>query len=81
VKRGKVRVKCTLKLAVTSRVRAARVTVTRGGRVVARVTGFARGGSVRIRLPAGVRGGNLRVMTIDGAGRIRTTTRTNVRGR
>jgi len=47
-------------------VRAARVAVTRGGRVVARVTGFARGGSVRIRLPTGVRGGNLRVRTIDG---------------
>ena len=73
--------KCTLKLAVTSRVRAARVTVIRRGRVVARVTGFARGGSVQIRLPAGVRGGKLRVRTIDGAGRIRTTTRTNVRPR
>ena len=60
------------------RVRAARVTVKRGGRVVARVTGLARRGTIRIRLPAGVRGGNLRVVTIDRAGRLKATTRARV---
>jgi hypothetical protein len=73
-----VKVRCTLKLAVASRVRAARVTIKRNGRVVARATGLARRGSIRIRLPAGVRGGDLRVVTIDRAGQIKATTRPNV---
>jgi hypothetical protein len=78
LKRGKVKVRCTLKLAVASRVRAARVTVKRGGRVVARVTGLARHGSIRMRLPEGVRGGDLRVVTINRAGQMKATTRSNV---
>jgi hypothetical protein len=78
LRRGRVRVKCTLKLAVAARVRAARVTVSRGGRPVARGTGRATKGSVRIALPAGVRGGHIRVVTIDRAGR-RRATRTDVR--
>jgi hypothetical protein len=64
-------VTCTLKLAVASRVRAARVTVTRNGRTVARGTGLARRGGVQIRLPAGVRSGDVRVVTIDSGGRRR----------
>jgi antitoxin (DNA-binding transcriptional repressor) of toxin-antitoxin stability system len=68
-----VRVKCTLRLAVAAHVRAARVTVSRHGRPVARGTGLARRGSVRIALPAGVRGGRLRVVTIDRDGRLRAT--------
>jgi hypothetical protein len=71
VRRGRVRVKCTLRLAVAAHVRAARVTVSRRGRPVARGTGLARRGSVRIALPAGVRGGRLRVVTIDRDGRLR----------
>jgi hypothetical protein len=78
LRRGRVRVKCTLRLAVAARVRAARVTVSRGGRPVARGTGRARHGSVRIALPAGVRSGHIRVVTIDRAGR-RRATRTDVR--
>ena len=70
-----MRVRCTLKLAVTSRVRAARITVTRKGRVVARGTGLASRGRVRIALPAAVRGGSVRVVTIDRAGRLRATRR------
>jgi hypothetical protein len=70
VTRGRVRASCTLKLAVASHVRGARVTVKRGGRVVARGTGLANRGGVRIRLPAGVRGGLVRVVTIDRAGRL-----------
>jgi hypothetical protein len=73
VRRGKVRVKCTLKLAVASRVRAARVTLSRGGHVVARGSGLASHGRVRIRLPLGVRGGRIRVVTIDRSGRLRAT--------
>ncbi len=73
VRRGTVRVRCTLKLAVARHVRAARVTVTRAGRVVARGTGLASRGTVRIRLPAGVRRGSLRVVTIDPTGRLRET--------
>jgi len=73
VRRGTVRVRCTLKLAVTAQVRAARVTVTRAGRIVARGTGLASRGTVRIRLPAGVRRGSLRVVTIDPTGRVRET--------
>ena len=65
--------RCTLKLAVSSRIRAARVTVTRRGRVVARGTGLARRGAVRIPIPATVRRGSLRVVTIDRAGRLRAT--------
>jgi hypothetical protein len=41
VKRGKVKVRCTLRLAVSSRVRAARITLIRRGRVIARGTGLA----------------------------------------
>ena len=67
--------RCTLKLAVTSSVRAARITVTRKGRVVARGTGLASRGRVRIPLPARVRGGSVRVVTIDHAGRLRGTRR------
>jgi Collagen triple helix repeat (20 copies) len=78
LRRGRVRVKCTLKLAVAARVRAARVTVSRGGRAVARGTGRARHGSVRIALPAGVRGGHIRVVTTDRTGK-RRATRTDVR--
>jgi antitoxin (DNA-binding transcriptional repressor) of toxin-antitoxin stability system len=73
VRRGRARVKCTLRLAVAAHVRAARVTVSRHGRPVARGTGLARRGSVRIALPAGVRGGRLRVVTIDRDGRLRAT--------
>ena len=73
VRRKRVRVRCTLKLAVTSQVRAARVTVTRKGRVVARGTGLASRGRVRIALPASVRGGAVRVVTIDRSGRLRAT--------
>jgi hypothetical protein len=73
VRRGRVRVKCTLKLAVAAHVRAARVTVSRRGRPVARGTGLARRGGVRIALPAGVRGGRIRVVTIDRDGRLRAT--------
>jgi hypothetical protein len=68
-----VRVKCTLKLAVGARVRAARFTLSRGGRVVARGSGLASHGRVRIRLPMGVRGGRIRVVTIDSSGRLRAT--------
>jgi Regulator of chromosome condensation (RCC1) repeat/Collagen triple helix repeat (20 copies) len=75
VRRKRVRVRCTLKLAVTSRVRAARITVTRKGRVVARGSGLASRGRVRIALPAAVRGGSVRVVTIDRAGRLRATRR------
>jgi hypothetical protein len=78
LRRGRVRVKCTLKLAVAARVHAARVTVSRGGRPVARGTGRARHGSVRIALPAGVRGGHIRVVTTDRTGK-RRATRTDVR--
>lgn len=81
VKRGKVTVRCALKLAVSTRVRAARVTLTRHGSVVARGTGLARRGSVRIRLPRGVSGGSLRVVTIDRAGRLRATRTTVTRDR
>jgi hypothetical protein len=80
VRRKRVRVRCTLKLAVTSRVRAARITVTRKGRVVARGAGLAHHGRVRIPLPAAVRGGSVRVVTIDRAGRLRATRR-SVRSR
>ena len=73
VRRKRVRVRCTLKLAVTSQVRAARITVTRKGRVVARGTGLASRGRVRIALPASVRGGSVRVVTIDRSGRLRAT--------
>ena len=78
LRRGKVRVKCTLKLAVAARVRAARITLRRGGHVVARGSGLASHGRVRIRLPNGVRGGRIRVVTIDRSGRLRAT-RTNIR--
>jgi hypothetical protein len=73
VRRGKVRVKCTLKLAVAARVRAARITLSRGGHVVARGSGLASHGRVRIRLPRGVRSGRMRVVTIDRSGRLRAT--------
>ena len=66
-----MRVRCTLKLAVASHVRAAQITVTRKGRVVARGAGLASRGRVRIALPAAVRGGSVRVVTIDRAGRLR----------
>ena len=75
VRRKRVRVRCTLKLAVTSRVRAARITVTRKGRLVARGAGLARHGRVRIPLPEAVRGGSVRVVTIDRSGRLRATRR------
>ncbi len=75
VRRKRVRVRCTLKLAVTSRVRAARITVTRKGRVVARGAGLARHGRLRIPLPEAVRGGSVRVVTIDRTGRLRATRR------
>jgi antitoxin (DNA-binding transcriptional repressor) of toxin-antitoxin stability system len=75
VQRNRVRVRCTLKLAVTSRVRAARITLTRRGRVVARGTGLARRGQVLIALPALARGGSVRVVTIDRAGRLRVARR------
>ena len=75
VRHKRVRVRCTLKLAVTSRVRAARITVTRKGRVVARGAGLARHGRVRIALPEAVRGGSVRVVTIDRSGRLRATRR------
>ena len=78
VRRGKVRVKCTLKLAVGARVRAARFTLSRGGHVIARGSGLASHGRVRIRLPKGARSGRLRVVTIDSSGRLRAT-RTNLR--
>jgi hypothetical protein len=78
VRRGRVSVRCTLRLAVAARVRAARVTVRRRGRPVVRATGFARRGSVRIVLPIGVRPREIGVATIDRAGRLRTT-RTKVR--
>ena len=77
VRRGKVRVKCTLKLAVDARVRAARITLSRGGHVIARGSGLASHGRVRIRLPKGVRSGRIRVVTIDRSGRLRAT-RTNI---
>ena len=80
VRRKRVRVRCTLKLAVTSRVRAARITVTRKGRVVARGAGLAHHGRVRIQLPAAVRGGSIRIVTVDRAGRLRATRR-SVRSR
>jgi hypothetical protein len=73
VKKRKVRVKCTLKLAVASRVRAVRVTVSRRGRVVARAAGLPRRGLVRIALPARARGASFRIVTIDRAGRRGTT--------
>jgi hypothetical protein len=76
VRRGKVKVKCTLRLAVSSRVRAARVTLRSRGRVVARGTRIARRGAIRIALPSGVRGGSVQVVTIDRDGRLRTTRRT-----
>ena len=75
VRRGRVRVVCTLTLAVATQVRAARVSLTRHGRLVARGTGLATRGRVRIQLPAGVTQGRLRVVTIDRAGRLRTATR------
>ena len=78
MRRRRVRVKCTLKLAVAAHVRAARVTVKRRGKLVVRGTGLARRGGVRIALPAGVRGGRMRVVTIDRDGRLRAT-RTTVR--
>ena len=80
VRRKRVRERCTLKLAVTSRVRAARITVTRKGRVVARGAGLAHHGRVRIPLPTAVRGGSVRVVTVDRAGRLRATRR-SVRSR
>ena len=80
VRRARVRVKCTLTLAVAARVRGARVTVSRRGRPVARGTGRARHGRVRIALPAGVRGGHVRVVTVDRSGR-RRATQTDVRPR
>jgi hypothetical protein len=73
VRRGKVRVKCTLKLAVDARVRAARITLRRGGHVIARGSGLASHGWVRIRLPKGARSGRIRVVTIDRSGRLRAT--------
>jgi hypothetical protein len=73
VQRRRVRVKCTLTLAVAAHVRAARVTVSRRGRRVARETGLASRGSVRIALPVGVRGGRIRVVTIDRNGQMRAT--------
>jgi hypothetical protein len=79
VKRRKVTVRCALRLAVAPRVRAARVRVERGGRVVALVAGLAKRGSIFMRLPANVRGGRLRVVTIDRAGHMKATTRSNVR--
>ncbi|MEO8690452.1 MAG: choice-of-anchor D domain-containing protein [Solirubrobacteraceae bacterium] len=75
VRRKKVRVRCTLKLAVASHVRAARVSIRIRGRVVARGTGLAAHGVVRIRLAAGIRRGSLRVVTIDRAGRLRAVSR------
>ena len=68
VRKGRVRPSCTLTLKVTSTVRAARVTVRRGGRVVARGTGIAARGTIRIALPTGVRSGSIRVVTVDRAG-------------
>jgi len=73
VRRGKVHVKCTLKLAVDARVRAARITLSRGGHIVARGSGLASHGRIRIRLPKGVRSGRIRVVTIDNSGRLRAT--------
>jgi len=73
VRGGKVRVKCTLTLAVASFVRGARAKVVRGGRTVGGGTGLARNGRVRISLPPGVRGGQIRVVTIDDSGRLRAT--------
>jgi len=74
VRKGKVRVKCTLTLAVASFVRAARATVLRDGRTVGRGAGLARDGRIRIQFPAGARGGHIRVVTIDDRGRLRATT-------
>jgi hypothetical protein len=76
LRKGKVKPKCRLKLKVSRSVRAARVTVTLGGRVVARRTGIARRGSVGIALPRGVRSGSIRIVTVDRSGRMRATTRT-----
>ena len=73
VRGGKVRVKCTLTLAVASFVRAARATIVRDGRTVGLGTGLARNGRVRIVLPPRVQGGQIRVVTIDDSGRLRTT--------
>ena len=73
VRGGRVRVKCTLNLAVASFVRAARASVVRDGRTVGHGTGLARDGRVRIELPVGVRGGRVRVVTIDDVGRLRAT--------
>jgi hypothetical protein len=70
-----VSVKCTLKLTVGSSVRAARIAVSRRGKVVARGTGFAKRRVVVIRLPAGVSGGSIRVVTIDRSGRLHATNR------
>jgi hypothetical protein len=78
VRKGKVKPSCTLTLTVSSTVRAARVTVRRGGRVVARGTGIAAHRTIRIALPAGVRSGSIRVVTVDRAGRKRAS-RTIVR--
>lgn len=75
VRKGRVTPSCTLTLKVTSAVRAARVTVRRGGRVVARGTGIAAHRTIRIALPAGVRSGSLRVVTVDRAGRKRAIRR------
>jgi hypothetical protein len=73
VRGGKVRVKCTLTLAVASFVRAARAKVVRDGRTVGHGTGLARDGRIRIALPPGVKGGQIRVVTIDDIGRLRAT--------
>jgi hypothetical protein len=73
VRRGQVRVKCSLTLAVAAHVRGARVTISQRGRRVAHGTALARRGSVRIPLPSGVRSGRIRVVTIDSDGRRRTT--------
>ena len=78
VRRKRVRVKCTLKLAVGARVRAARVTLSRSGHVSRAAAGLASHGRVRIRLPRGVRSGRIRVVTIDRSGRLRVT-RTKIR--
>jgi FG-GAP-like repeat len=71
VRKGRVTPSCILTLTVTSPVRAARVTVRRRGRVVARGTGIAAHGRIRIALPAGVRSGSIRVVTVDREGRKR----------
>jgi hypothetical protein len=71
VRKGKVRAKCTLTLAVASFVRAARATFFRGGHPVGQRAGLARDGKVRIELPPGVSSERIRVVTIDESGRLR----------